>query len=110
GDRPGRRQRHAHPGHERRERVRQRALKRSAPRADHSTVTVYSYNAINASGLELDGTIQASDLAAALEQLRQRGLLAQKIDEVRGASNTDASASRGVFKSVKSKSLQIFSR
>ena len=73
-------------------------------------MTVYSYNAINASGLELDGTIQASDLAAALEQLRQRGLLAQKIDEVRGASNTDASASRGVFKSVKSKSLQIFSR
>jgi type IV pilus assembly protein PilC len=72
-------------------------------------VAVYAYNAINAQGLELDGTLQAPDLAAALEQLRQHGLLAQKIDELREA-DTSGSASRGAFKGVKSKSLQIFSR
>ncbi|HEV2593030.1 MAG TPA: type II secretion system F family protein [Gaiellaceae bacterium] len=72
-------------------------------------MAVYAYNAINAQGLELDGTLQAPDLAAALAQLRQHGLLAQKIDEIRDA-DTSGSASRGVFKAVKSKSLQIFSR
>jgi type IV pilus assembly protein PilC len=72
-------------------------------------VAVYAYNAINAQGHELDGTLQASDLATALDLLRQKGLLAQKIDEVR-ETDTSGSASRGVFKGVKSKSLQIFSR
>jgi type IV pilus assembly protein PilC len=72
-------------------------------------VAVYGYNAINALGLELDGTITAPDISSALDQLRQKGLLAQRIDEVREAEGT-GSASAGVFKAVKSKSLQIFSR
>jgi Type II secretory pathway, component PulF len=72
-------------------------------------MAVYAYSAINAQGAELEGTLQASDLATALEQLRQNGLLAQKIDEVRDA-DTSGSASSGAFKGVKSKSLQIFSR
>ena len=72
-------------------------------------MAVYAYNAINALGLELDGTINAPDLTAALDQLRQKGLLAQKIDEV-GQSDSSASASSGAFKAVRSKSLQIFSR
>jgi type IV pilus assembly protein PilC len=72
-------------------------------------VTTYAYNAINSVGLELDGTVTASDLTAALEQLRQKGLLAQTIGELREADSS-GSASRGVFKGVKSKALQIFSR
>ena len=72
-------------------------------------MAVYAYSAINAEGAELEGTLQASDLTTALEQLRQKGLLAQKIDEVREA-DTSGSASSGAFKGVKSKSLQIFSR
>ena len=72
-------------------------------------MAVYAYNAINSQGHELDGELQASDLASALDLLRQRGLMAQKIDEVRSA-DTSGSASAGVFKGVKSKSLQIFSR
>jgi type IV pilus assembly protein PilC len=71
-------------------------------------VAVYAYNAINALGLELDGTITAPDVSSALDQLRLKGLLAQKIDELR-ESDTSGSASSG-FKGVKSKSLQVFSR
>ena len=72
-------------------------------------MAVYGYNAINALGLELDGTITAPDISSALDQLRQKGLLAQKIDELR-ESDTDGSAAAGAFKAVKSKSLQVFSR
>jgi type IV pilus assembly protein PilC len=72
-------------------------------------VATYAYSAINAQGLELDGTLSAADHPSALELLRQRGLLAHRVDEVGGA-DTGASASRGVMKKVKSKSLQIFSR
>jgi type IV pilus assembly protein PilC len=74
-----------------------------------SYVATFAYNAINAQGLELDGTLSASDLPAAIELLRQKGLLAQKLDEVSGV-DTSGSASRKAFKGVKSKSLQIFSR
>jgi len=72
-------------------------------------VAVYAYNAINALGLELDGTITAPDVSSALELLRGNGLLAQTIDELRQADDS-GSASKGVFKGVKSKSLQVFSR
>jgi type IV pilus assembly protein PilC len=71
-------------------------------------VATYAYNAINAQGLELDGTLSASDIGSAIEQLRQKGLLAQRIDEV--GALADAAGSRRTFKGVKSKSLQIFSR
>jgi type IV pilus assembly protein PilC len=72
---------------------------------DH--VAAFAYTAINAQGMEFDGTLAASDLAAALEQLRAKGLLAQNIDRV---DDTGSSASAGAFKAVKPKSLQIFSR
>ena len=67
-------------------------------------MAAFAYTAINAQGMEFDGTLAASDLAAALEQLRAKGLLAQKIDRV---DDGGGSASSGVFKAVKPKSLQI---
>ena len=54
--------------------------------------------------------VTAADLSAALDQLRIRGLLAQQIDEVDSDNDGSASASKGVFKGVKPKSLQVFSR
>jgi type IV pilus assembly protein PilC len=71
-------------------------------------MATYAYSAINAVGLESDGVLTAPDVSSALEQLRQRGLLARAIDETR-ETKTGASAARA-FKGVKSKSLQIFSR
>ena len=70
-------------------------------------MAAFSYSAINASGLELTGEIHAPDLAGAREQLRVRGLLASSLDEL--AASGDDSA-RNVFKKVKPKTLQIFSR
>jgi type IV pilus assembly protein PilC len=70
-------------------------------------VAAFSYSAINASGLELTGELHAPDLAGAREQLRVRGLLASNLDEL--AASGDDSA-RNVFKKVKPKTLQIFSR
>jgi len=66
----------------------------------------YAYTAINASGLELDGEVNAPDAGAAREALRQRGLVALSLDE-------RAAASQGLglaIKKVKPKSLQVFSR
>ena len=66
----------------------------------------YAYTAINASGLELDGEVNAPDLSAAREALRVRGLVALQLEE-------QASSSQGialVVKKVKPKSLQVFSR
>jgi len=69
----------------------------------------YAYSAINARGLEVDGVIAASDLAAAREQLQRRGLLANRISELdTGASIGEKRISFG--RGVKAKSLQIFSR
>jgi type IV pilus assembly protein PilC len=70
-------------------------------------MAAFAYSAINAQGLELAGEIHAPDPAAAREQLRIRGLLARKLDEL-PASGEDGV--RSVFKAVKPKSLQIFSR
>jgi type IV pilus assembly protein PilC len=70
-------------------------------------MAAFAYSAINAQGLELSGEISAPDLSGAREQLRLRGLLAQSLREVA------ESASDGVnlgFKTVKAKSLQVFSR
>jgi len=83
-------------------------LKPSFEAADAFSVAVFAYSAINELGLELDGTLSAPDVSAALEQLRQKGLLAQRIGEV---GEGDAAGSAGVrFKRVKPKSLQIFAR
>jgi type IV pilus assembly protein PilC len=66
----------------------------------------YAYTAINASGLELDGQVNAPDLGAAREALRQRGLVALKLEEQAASSQNLAMA----VKKVKPKSLQVFSR
>jgi type IV pilus assembly protein PilC len=66
----------------------------------------YAYTAINASGIELDGQVNAPDMGAAREALRQRGLVALSLDEQAAASQGIALA----VKKVKPKSLQVFSR
>ncbi|MHB8642137.1 MAG: type II secretion system F family protein [Gaiellaceae bacterium] len=70
-------------------------------------MAAYAYQAINAQGLELSGEINAPDPNAAREQLRIRGLLARELEEL---SASGADGVRTVFKAVKPKSLQIFSR
>ncbi|MDX6386872.1 MAG: type pilus assembly protein PilC [Gaiellaceae bacterium] len=70
-------------------------------------MAAFSYSAINASGLELTGELHAPDLGAAREQLRIRGLLANRLNELPASGEEGA---RNVFKKVKPKTLQIFSR
>ncbi|OAI55073.1 hypothetical protein AYO48_04225 [Gaiella sp. SCGC AG-212-M14] len=70
-------------------------------------MAAFTYSAINASGLELSGELHAPDLAGAREQLRLRGLLANRLDEIPASGDVGA---RNVFKKVKPKTLQIFSR
>jgi type IV pilus assembly protein PilC len=69
-------------------------------------MAAYAYTAITAQGTEVSGELAASNLEAAREQLRLKGLLPERLEEREEAS----SASRGVFKAVKPKALQIFSR
>ncbi|MDX6401372.1 MAG: type pilus assembly protein PilC, partial [Gaiellaceae bacterium] len=57
--------------------------------------------------LELSGELHAPDFAGAREQLRIRGLLANRLDELPASGEEGA---RNVFKKVKPKTLQIFSR
>ena len=70
-------------------------------------MAAYAYSAINADGLELTGELHAPDVAGAREQLRIRGLMASSLDELPSAGDDGA---RNVFKKVKPKTLQIFSR
>src|SRR6478752_1834766 len=70
-------------------------------------MAVFTYDAINAQGLELSGVIHAPDLSSARDQLQQRGLLPQSLREKAAAGEQGA---RTAFKKVKPKSLQIFSR
>jgi type IV pilus assembly protein PilC len=70
-------------------------------------MAAYGYSAIDAQGIELRGEIHAPDLDAAREQLRLRGLLAQYMHELPAEGEEGV---RTVFKKVKPKSLQIFSR
>src|ERR687884_186372 len=70
-------------------------------------MAAFAYTAINAQGLSSDGEIHAPSLDAAREQLRIRGLLAEKLEEL-PASGEDSV--RTVFKKIKPKSLQVFSR
>src|SRR6185295_19546639 len=69
-------------------------------------MAAFNYSAINAQGLELKGELHAPDLAAAMDQLRSRGLLPQKLTEAKGVAS---GAGKG-FKKVAPKSLQVFSR
>ena len=70
-------------------------------------MAAYAYSAINADGLELTGEVHAPDLDAAREQLRIRGLLPDLLQE-KPASGEEGV--RTVFKKIKPKTLQIFSR
>ena len=66
----------------------------------------FAYSAINAEGMLLEGEVSASSLDGAREQLRLRGLLADRLEELAESSGGSSTA----FKKVKPKSLQIFSR
>src|SRR3954449_10292514 len=68
----------------------------------------FAYSAINAQGASLSGEIQAPDLAAAREQLRLRGLLPERLDQL--DSGEEPTEERVVVKKVKPKALQVFSR
>jgi type IV pilus assembly protein PilC len=70
-------------------------------------MAAFAYSAINAQGVELSGELHAPDVAGAREQLRVRGLLASDLKEL-PASGEDSA--RTVFKKIKPKTLQIFSR
>ncbi|HMI98597.1 MAG TPA: type II secretion system F family protein [Gaiellaceae bacterium] len=70
-------------------------------------MAAYGYSAIDAQGLELRGEIHAPDPTAAREQLRMRGMLAQWLNELPAEGEDGV---RTVFKKIKPKSLQIFSR
>src|SRR3954467_9710340 len=70
-------------------------------------MAAFAYNAITVDGLEHVGEIHAPDPDAAREQLRVRGLLANRLEEL-PASGEDGA--RTTFKKVKPKTLQIFSR
>ena len=67
----------------------------------------FAYSAIDATGSELSGEIHAPNLDAARQQLRAKGLMAQRVEEVRVSGEGGIGAA---FKKVKPKSLQIFSR
>jgi type IV pilus assembly protein PilC len=70
-------------------------------------MAAFAYSAINADGLELDGEIHAPDPDAAREQLRIRGLLAERLEELPASGEEGV---RTVLKKIKPKTLQIFSR
>jgi type IV pilus assembly protein PilC len=70
-------------------------------------MAAFTYTAINAEGLESRGEIHAPDTGGAREQLRLRGLLAQSLTELPASGEESV---RTVFKKIKPKSLQIFSR
>ena len=70
-------------------------------------MAAFTYDAINAQGLESTGVIHAPDTTTASELLQARGLLAHSLSE-RAAAGEDGVRSR--FKKVKPKALQIFAR
>jgi type IV pilus assembly protein PilC len=70
-------------------------------------MAAYAYSAINAQGLVSSGEVHAPDRDSAREQLRVRGLLADRLDELPASGEEGA---RTVFKKVKPKTLQVFSR
>jgi type IV pilus assembly protein PilC len=70
-------------------------------------MAAFAYSAINVQGVVSIGELQATDLEQAREQLRQRGLLAERLDRVAEEGGTASTASG---KHVKSKALQVFAR
>jgi type IV pilus assembly protein PilC len=70
-------------------------------------VAAYAYRAITADGLLTEGEVNAPSVDAAREQLRIRGLLAERLEELQASGVVGKSTA---FKKIKPKSLQIFSR
>jgi type IV pilus assembly protein PilC len=70
-------------------------------------MAAFAYSAISVDGLEQVGEIHAPDTEAAREQLRIRGLLASRLEELPASGEEGA---RTAFKKIKPKTLQIFSR
>src|SRR5206468_10218706 len=70
-------------------------------------MAAFAYSAIAADGLAQAGEIHAPNSEAAREQLRIRGLLAERLQELPASGEESV---RTTFKKVKSKTLQIFSR
>src|SRR4051794_3914015 len=70
-------------------------------------MAAYAYTAINAAGFELTGLLHASSLDAARQQLRERGLVAERLEEL---AESGEGGGGSPFKKVKPKSLQVFSR
>jgi type IV pilus assembly protein PilC len=70
-------------------------------------MAAFAYNAIAADGLAQAGEIHAPNHDAAREQLRIRGLLAERLEELPASGEESV---RTAFKKVKPKTLQIFSR
>jgi type IV pilus assembly protein PilC len=70
-------------------------------------MAAFTYSAINADGLQLQGEVRAPDVEAARDQLRSRGLLPRSLSEI--TSSRDSGV-RAAFKQVKPRALQIFSR
>jgi len=71
-------------------------------------VASYAFNAINAQGTVLEGILAAPDDDAAREQLRVKGLLAQRLE--RTSETDDSAGAAGLNKKVPARALQIFSR
>ncbi len=68
----------------------------------------FAYNAINAQGVVSAGELQAADLEQAREQLRQKGLLPERLERIAEAAAAAQQASKR--ETVKPKALQVFSR
>jgi type IV pilus assembly protein PilC len=67
----------------------------------------FTYDAINAQGMQLSGVLSAPDIGAARDQLQSKGLLPKSLSE-QAASGDESVGS--AFKKVKPKSLQVFAR
>src|ERR1043166_3755782 len=70
-------------------------------------MAAFAYTAINSQGFSSIGEIHAPTRDAAREQLRLRGLLAERLDELPSAGEEGL---KTAFKKIKPKSLQVFSR
>jgi type IV pilus assembly protein PilC len=68
----------------------------------------FAYSAINAQGAVMNGILSAPDVDAARDQLRTKGLLAQRLEQT--GETDEAAASGGFRKKVSPRALQIFSR
>jgi type II secretory pathway component PulF len=68
-------------------------------------MAAYAYSAINVEGIASAGEVHAPDFEAAREQLRIRGLLAERLEELPASGEESV---RTAFKKVKPKTLQIF--